>query len=93
MQNKLYYGRLLLCEWKRCLRGACSGERYVLRSIEMKVPHDLESFLSLRENKEKLFRLIQKSVEVQCNGDKTFFFCYLDRCVSVTSNGVTELPG
>ena len=39
---------------ERILRGV--GKRYVLRNIDMKVPYDLDSFLSVGENKEGLFK-------------------------------------
>ena len=40
----------------------------------MKVPYDLDNFLSVGENKE-LFKLIQRSVEEQSLDDKTVIFC------------------
>ena len=59
----------------------------------MKVPYDLDNFLSVGENKEELFKLIQRSVEKQSLGNKTVIFCYLNRCVSVSVDGAIDLSG
>ena len=73
---------------ERKLRGA--GVRYMLKNLDMKIPHDINSFLSVGENKIDLFRLIEKGIVEQDSGDTTFLLSSKGRMVEVRQNASTE---
>ena len=65
-------------------------ERYVLKSPDMKIPHDLIKFLSVGENKERLFNLILEGLtdEKDKLGSRVVYFSNIESCAKITSTNV-----
>ena len=70
---------------ERSTRAGNGGERVILKSPDMKVPYNINSFLSVGQNKEDLFNLIKTAI-VETPTHLKILFCFRD-CVEIT-NGV-----
>ena len=67
--------------------------RHVLKNLEMKIPHDINNFLAVGENKKDLFHLIRKGMEEHPRGDATIMFSSNESFIQMTENDVKEIPG
>ena len=67
------------------------GERYVLRNIDMKIRYKIEKYLAVGENKEELFKLIQKAVEEHISDGVTVYFCRFDECTQITADVTNDV--
>jgi hypothetical protein len=67
------------------------GERYILRNINMKVAYGIEKYLAVGENKEELFKLIQKAVEEHISDGVTVYFCRFDECTQITADVTNDV--
>ena len=67
---------------ERVSRG--EGDRVVLQNPDMKVPYNINSFLSVGKNKEDLFSLIKK-VLIEIVRNRTIYFCFRE-CVEIREN-------
>ena len=73
---------------ERHLRG--DGERFILKNPDMKLPCNINNFLSLGENKEDLFQLIQRIMKENVRSKK-IFFCF-QNCIQIDSSDETTRP-
>jgi hypothetical protein len=73
---------------ERKMRG--TGERYVLNNLDMKIPYDINNFLSVGENKKNLFELIQRGVEEQELGETKVFFSKKGSMTELSNNTKVE---
>ncbi len=75
---------------ERKLRGSESGVRYILNNLEMKIPHDVNSFLAMGENKKDLFQLIQRGIEEQPLEDTTVLFSGKGKMTEVRGSATVD---
>ena len=77
---------------ERKLRG--SGKRYVLKSPDMKMPFDMNTFLGNGKNKEMLFNLIECSIKEDRHRlkERVVFFSNSEHCSKITSEGSCLVP-
>ena len=75
---------------ERKLRGSESGVRYILNNLEMKIPHDVNSFLAMGENKKDLFQLIQRGIEEQPLEDTTVLFSGKGKMTEVRGSATAD---
>ena len=66
------------------------GNRYILKSLDMKVPYDIDCFLSVGQNKEDLLNLI-KRVLIEVTRGLTIYFCFRG-CVEIKKNVESMRP-
>ena len=66
------------------------GNRCILKNPDMKVPYDIDCFLSVGKNKEHLFNLL-KMVLIEVTRDFTIYFCFRD-CVEIKQNVKSMRP-
>ena len=70
--------------------GGGSGERVILRSPDMKVPFNINSFLSVGQNKEDLFDLIKRAL-LETTTYLKILFCSRD-CAEIKNGVETNRP-
>eukprot|EP00794_Sanderia_malayensis_P002237 gene2237-2552_t len=77
---------------ERAARGA--GERYVLRTPDMKVPADFVTFLKNGDNKKMLFNLIQQSIEDDRHNlnDRVIYFSNATQCSKISKDDARPFP-
>ena len=66
------------------------GNRCILKNPDLKVPYDIDYFLSVGQNKEDLFNLI-KRVLIEVTRDFKIYFCFRD-CVEIKQNVKSMRP-
>ncbi len=77
---------------ERAARGA--GERYVLRTPDMKVPADFVTFLRNGDNKRMLFDLIQQSIKDDRHtlNDRVIYFSNAAQCTRISKDEARPFP-
>ena len=66
------------------------GVRYVLNNPDMKIPHDINNFLAMGENKTNLFSLIKRGIVEQTTGDDVILFSSKGKMTEIRENSQTE---
>ena len=75
---------------ERQSRAEGEGERVLLKSPDMKVPYNINSFLSVGQNKEDLFNLIRR-VLAETASHLTIYFCFRN-CLKIKNGVETVMP-
>ena len=72
---------------ERDLRG--NGDKFVIRSANVYVPADFKKFLGKRDNKKRLFELIEEVWLQNRNqlGERVVYFARENTCLKITENG------
>ena len=93
--NKVYilcdtYEDMSIKSFERQMRGA--GERCILKNPDMKLPYDINKYLSVGKNKEELFNIIKDAIKSDyMRKDCTVYFCLRD-CYQLKKNEVILRP-
>ena len=77
---------------ERLFRG--NSQRYILKSLDIKLPADMQSFLRNAANKEMLFYLIQVAPKEGNKkiGDKVIYFSNINHCLKITQHEAFTVP-
>ena len=65
------------------------GERCILKTPDMKIPYNINNYLSVGDNKEELFNLIKQALREEYIENRKIYFCLRD-CYQLKRN--EELP-